>query len=76
MVSLEANAQLCCDHRCWEDCLSRELTCRDAPGQEIQKTQQQKPLKAKGSDTGAAPANTGTMAWRLCFTSTGETQTS
>ena len=39
VVSLDANEQFCSDHRCCEDCLSRELTCKDAQGQEFKKTQ-------------------------------------
>ena len=39
VVSLDANEQFCSDHRCCEDCLSREVTCKDTAGQEIQKTQ-------------------------------------
>jgi hypothetical protein len=38
-VSLDANEQFCSDHRCCEDCLSREVTCKDAQGQEVKKTQ-------------------------------------
>jgi len=39
VVSLDANEQFCSDHRCCEDCLSRELTCKDAQGKEFKKTQ-------------------------------------
>jgi hypothetical protein len=39
VVSLDANEQFCSDHRCCEDCLSREVTCKDAQGQEVKKTQ-------------------------------------
>jgi hypothetical protein len=39
MVSLDANEQFCSDHRCCEDCLSREVTCQDAQGQEFKKKQ-------------------------------------
>ena len=35
VVSLDANEQFCSDHRCCEDCLTRELTCKDAEGQEF-----------------------------------------
>ena len=38
-VSLDANEQFCSDHRCCQDCLSRELICKDAQGQEIKKSQ-------------------------------------
>ncbi len=38
VVSLDANEQFCSDHRCCEDCLTREVTCKDARGQEFQKT--------------------------------------
>ena len=38
-VSLDANEQFCSDHRCCEDCLSREVTCKNADGREYQKTQ-------------------------------------
>ena len=38
-VSLDANEQFCSDHRCCEDCLTREVTCKDAQGQEVKKTQ-------------------------------------
>lgn len=38
-VSLDANEQFCSDHRCCDDCLTREITCQDAHGQEYQKTQ-------------------------------------
>jgi hypothetical protein len=39
VVSLDANEQFCSHHRCCEDCLTRELTCKDAQGQEFKKTQ-------------------------------------
>jgi len=39
VVSLDANEQFCSDHRCCEDCLSREVTCKDAQGNEVKKTQ-------------------------------------
>ena len=39
VVSLDANEQFCSDHRCCEDCLSREVTCKDAQGNEFKKTQ-------------------------------------
>jgi hypothetical protein len=38
-VSLDANEQFCSDHRCCADCLSREITCKDARGKEFTKTQ-------------------------------------
>lgn len=38
-VSLDANEQFCSDHRCCEDCLSREVICKDAQGKEVRKTQ-------------------------------------
>ena len=38
-VSLDANEQFCSDHRCCEDCLTREVICKDAQGQEVRKTQ-------------------------------------
>jgi hypothetical protein len=38
-VSLDANEQFCSDHRCCEDCLSREITCKDAQGREYKKQQ-------------------------------------
>ena len=38
-VSLDANEQFCSDHRCCADCLSREVTCKDAQGKEFKKTQ-------------------------------------
>ena len=38
-VSLDANEQFCSDHRCCADCLSREVTCKNADGQEVKKTQ-------------------------------------
>jgi len=39
VVSLDANEQFCSDHRCCEDCLSREITCKDAQRQEFKQTQ-------------------------------------
>ena len=39
VVSLDANEQFCSDHRCCQDCLSRELTYKDAGGREFKKTQ-------------------------------------
>ena len=38
-VSLDANEQFCSDHRCCEDCLTREITCKDAAGKEFTQTQ-------------------------------------
>jgi hypothetical protein len=38
-VSLDANEQFCSDHRCCEECLSREVICKDAQGNEVKKTQ-------------------------------------
>ena len=38
-VSLDANEQFCSDHRCCADCLRREITCKNADGQEIKRTQ-------------------------------------
>lgn len=38
-VSLDANEQFCSDSRCCHDCLSREITCKDADGHECKKTQ-------------------------------------
>jgi hypothetical protein len=39
VVSLDANEQFCSDHRCCEDCLTREVTCKDAQGHEVKKIQ-------------------------------------
>ena len=39
VVSLDANEQFCSDSRCCDDCLSREVTCKDAQGRERKKTQ-------------------------------------
>lgn len=39
VVSLDANEQFCSDHRCCEDCLVREVKCKDAHGNEIKKLQ-------------------------------------
>lgn len=38
-VSLDANEQFCSDHRCCEHCLVREVSCKNARGQEVKKTQ-------------------------------------
>jgi hypothetical protein len=38
-VNVDANEQFCSDHRCCADCLSREITCKNADGQEVRKTQ-------------------------------------
>ncbi|MCW5551441.1 MAG: transposase [Verrucomicrobiae bacterium] len=38
-VSLDTNEQFCRDHRCCADCLSREITSKNADGQEVNKTQ-------------------------------------
>jgi hypothetical protein len=38
-VSLDANEEFRSDHRCCEDCLSREITCKNAGGQEVKKIQ-------------------------------------
>jgi hypothetical protein len=39
VVSLDANEQFCSDHRRCGDCLTREVTCKDARGQEVKRTQ-------------------------------------
>jgi hypothetical protein len=39
VLSVDANEQFCSDHRCCERCMSREVTCKDAQGQEVKKTQ-------------------------------------
>ena len=39
VVSLDANEQFCSDHRCCEDCLIRDVSCKDAQGNEVKKTQ-------------------------------------
>lgn len=39
VVSLDANEQFWSEHRCCEDCMSREVTCKNAQGQEVKKTQ-------------------------------------
>jgi hypothetical protein len=39
VVSLDANEQFCSDSRCCDDCLSREVTCKDADGHEFKKKQ-------------------------------------
>jgi len=38
-ASLDANEQFCSDHRCCEDCLTREITSKDAHGQPVTHTQ-------------------------------------
>src|SRR4051812_29864568 len=38
-LSLDANEQFCSDHRCCEDCLTREITSKDAQGQPVTRTQ-------------------------------------
>ena len=38
-VNLDANEQFCSDHRCCEHCLTREITSKNAAGQEVKKTQ-------------------------------------
>ena len=38
-LSLDANEQFCSDHRCCDDCLTREVTSKDAQGHEVKKTQ-------------------------------------
>jgi len=39
MASLDASEQFCSDRRCCADCLTREVTCQDAAGQEYKKMQ-------------------------------------
>ena len=39
VVSLDANEEFCSDSRCCDDCLTREVTCKDAQGHEFKKTQ-------------------------------------
>ena len=39
IVSLDANEQFCSDHRCCEDCLTREITTKDAEGQPVKHIQ-------------------------------------
>lgn len=39
VVSLDANEQFCSDHRSCPECLSREVLCKDAQGNEVKKTQ-------------------------------------
>ena len=39
VVSLDADEQYCSDHRCCEDCLNREITGKNADGQEVKHTQ-------------------------------------
>jgi hypothetical protein len=36
-VSLDANEQFCSDHRCCEDCLTREVVCKDTQGNQVKK---------------------------------------
>lgn len=38
-VSLDANEQFCSDHRCCEECLSREVVYKDGQGNEVTRTQ-------------------------------------
>lgn len=38
-LSLDANEQFCSDHRCCADCLTREITSKDAQGQPLKHTQ-------------------------------------
>jgi hypothetical protein len=38
VVSLDANEPFCSDHRCCQDCLIREVSCKDTQGQEVKKT--------------------------------------
>jgi len=37
VVSLDANEQFCSDHRCCEECLSREVVHKDDQGHEVTK---------------------------------------
>jgi hypothetical protein len=39
VLSVDANEQFCSDHRCCAQCMSREITCKDAQGHEVKKTQ-------------------------------------
>jgi len=39
VASLDANEQFCSDHRCCKECLTREVVCKDAQGNEVKKTQ-------------------------------------
>lgn len=39
VLSLDANEQFCSDHRCCADCLTREITTKDAHGQPVKHTQ-------------------------------------
>jgi len=39
VVSLDANEQFCSDCRSCDDCLTRQVTCKDADGREFKKTQ-------------------------------------
>lgn len=39
VVSLDANEQFCSDHRCCGDCLTRQITTKDAGGRPVQHTQ-------------------------------------
>jgi len=40
---LDANEQFFSDYRCCEDCLIREVSCKDAQFNEVKITQQQRP---------------------------------
>ena len=39
VLSLDANEQFCSDHRCCADCLTREITTKNAQGQPVKHTQ-------------------------------------
>ena len=39
VVSLEANEPFCRNHRCCEDCLTRQITTQDAEGQPVKHLQ-------------------------------------
>jgi hypothetical protein len=39
VVSVDANEQFCSDHRCCQDCLTREITRKDEQGREFKKKQ-------------------------------------
>ncbi len=39
VVSLDANEQFCSDHRSCQDCLTREVVCKDTQGNEVKKIQ-------------------------------------
>jgi hypothetical protein len=39
VVSLDANEQFCSDHRCCQDCLTREVIGKDSEGNEVKKIQ-------------------------------------